>query len=188
MERNSEPNFILPDLVESEKYLKVLQWENEKVSECRLSVLHKTSEEMNHESLNKDIRRYQFCKTTPDIKRYTKKFRMIENFILPALNCGKYGRLLQWENKEAGIFSVYYKHLNDGSWNAEDFRVFTDYQKIKNRTISEDISYSKSKRRFKTSLDDVRYVKQIKSFYRNVQRYQLMSKVYHIQIPKRNTI
>ena len=138
----------------------------------------------NPESLNKKVGCNQFCENGPNLKCIYKKGRMIENFILPALNSEKYGKLLQWVDKEAGIFNVYYGHQND-NWNKEDFRVFMDYAKFKNMDSSEDMCYySRSKRRFREALRKIKYVKIITPFLKNVLCVQLLPRVYHIQSPK----
>ncbi|GBM91981.1 hypothetical protein AVEN_267407-1, partial [Araneus ventricosus] len=51
--------------------------------------------------------------------------RLIQDFIVPALDEETYGDLLAWDS-EPGVFKIKWTHKARSSWTEEDSRVFID--------------------------------------------------------------
>lgn len=50
--------------------------------------------------------------------------RLIEDFLLPALNDEKYGDLLKWIDRDKRYFSIRWSHKNAAKWTLADTAVF----------------------------------------------------------------
>ena len=111
-----------------------------------------------------------------------KRKNILQNFILPALESEKYGNLLRWENKEAGIFTLYWKSMKDVTWNYEYHRVFIDYDKQRNRySPKSPYYYTKSKGRFRCALNKSGDFKELRNLDKNVKRYQFCKNMSNLK-------
>ncbi|XP_067142182.1 uncharacterized protein [Centruroides vittatus] len=101
---------------------------------------------------------------------------IIEHFIIPSLKRKTFGKLLQWENEESGIFRLRWSHKSGSKWNKRKFEVFTAWDVVKGRTNEDEGNYyTSSKGRFRSALNRLKakvvFIKsKEKSKYR---RYQL---------------
>ncbi|CAL1278699.1 unnamed protein product [Larinioides sclopetarius] len=103
--------------------------------------------------------------------------RLLEDFIIPALDSGKYGNKLYWLNKEKRIFRIYWSHKNAAKWTMDDTVVFQDWDKLKGHYKPEGRNYFMcSKQRFRAALYKLSpYVRQLKCPEKFHRDYQLIT-------------
>ncbi|GBN56937.1 hypothetical protein AVEN_13199-1 [Araneus ventricosus] len=101
--------------------------------------------------------------------------RLLEDFIIPALDSEKYGNKLYWLNKEKRIFRIYWSHKNAAKWTSEDTRVFQDWDRLKGHYKPEGRNYFMcAKQRFRAALYKLsKYVRQLKCSEKFHRDYQL---------------
>ncbi|GBO27685.1 hypothetical protein AVEN_68699-1 [Araneus ventricosus] len=63
------------------------------------------------------------CCRMCDIEESETNIRLIQDFIVPALDEETYGDLLAWDS-EPGVFKIKWTHKARSSWTEEDSRVF----------------------------------------------------------------
>lgn len=103
--------------------------------------------------------------------------RLVEDFLLPALNDQRYGDLLKWEDKEKLHFSIRWSHKNAAKWSLSDTQVFQDWDRMKGHFHPEVKGYyMQAKQRFRAALYKLNTVKKLKSEDKHVKKYQLVDK------------
>ncbi|XP_055949992.1 interferon regulatory factor 7-like isoform X3 [Argiope bruennichi] len=103
--------------------------------------------------------------------------RLLDDYIIPALNSGTYKSKLYWLNKEKGIFRIYWSHKNAAKWQSEDTIVFQDWDRLKGHFKPEGKNYFMcAKQRFRAALYKLSpYVKQLKCPEKFHRDYQLVA-------------
>ncbi|GFY72543.1 IRF tryptophan pentad repeat domain-containing protein [Trichonephila inaurata madagascariensis] len=101
--------------------------------------------------------------------------RLVEDFLVPALNSEKYGDLLKWLNKEEKIFSIKWSHKNASNWQHHDTIVFQDWDKLKGHFRPERKGYyMQAKQRFRAALYKLDTVKRLEPLDKSQNVYQLI--------------
>lgn len=77
---------------------------------------------------------------------------LIEDYIIPSLKTKQFGKLLEWEDEENGIFRVRWSHKSGSAWEESYFTVFTTWDILKGRTEKDEHYYTNSKGRFRSAL------------------------------------
>lgn len=113
--------------------------------------------------------------------------RLVEDFLLPALNDQRYGDLLKWEDKEKLHFSIRWSHKNAAKWSLDDTQVFQDWDRMKGHFHPEVKGYyMQAKQRFRAALYKLNTVKKLKSEDKHVKKYQLVDKYqFMLENPKK---
>lgn len=101
--------------------------------------------------------------------------RLIKDFIVPALDDQRYGKLLRWTNKEKGIFCIGWSHKNASNWQHHDTIVFQDWDKMKGHYRPEKKGYfMAAKQRFRAALYKLPTVVKLNPKDRTINMYQLV--------------
>ncbi|XP_054715470.1 uncharacterized protein LOC129224947 [Uloborus diversus] len=101
--------------------------------------------------------------------------RLIEDFLLPALNEQKYGDLLKWVDKDKCYFSIRWSHKNAAKWTLADTAVFQDWDKLKGHYHPEIKGYyMQAKQRFRAALYKLNTVIKLPCEDKHVKKYQLI--------------
>ncbi|XP_015927398.1 uncharacterized protein [Parasteatoda tepidariorum] len=101
--------------------------------------------------------------------------RLIEDFLLPALDDGRYGELLKWIDKDNCYFSIRWSHKNAAKWSLDDTAVFQDWDKLKGHYHPEVKGYyMQAKQRFRAALYKLNSVRRLPCDDKHVKKYQLI--------------
>ncbi|XP_023213325.1 uncharacterized protein LOC111616129 [Centruroides sculpturatus] len=103
---------------------------------------------------------------------------LIEDFIIPSLQSGRFGKLLKWDDEKNRIFKVSVCHKRSGEWSEEDCRVFVEWDRLNKREDkTEKNFYTNSRGRFINALNRLKEkVKQMPSPLKKKYRlYQLIN-------------
>ncbi|KAG8190387.1 hypothetical protein JTE90_022030 [Oedothorax gibbosus] len=101
--------------------------------------------------------------------------RLIEDFLLPALNDQRYGELLKWVDRDKRHFSIRWSHKNAAKWTLADTAVFQDWDKLKGHYRPEIKGYyMQAKQRFRAALYKLSSVRKLPCEDKHVKKYQLM--------------
>ncbi|XP_035216485.1 uncharacterized protein LOC118189894 isoform X2 [Stegodyphus dumicola] len=101
--------------------------------------------------------------------------RLIEDFLLPALNDERYGDLLKWIDRDKRYFSIRWSHKNAAKWTLADTAVFQDWDKLKGHYHPEIKGYyMQAKQRFRAALYKLNTVRKLPCEDKHVKKYQLV--------------
>ncbi|GFU78666.1 IRF tryptophan pentad repeat domain-containing protein [Trichonephila clavipes] len=101
--------------------------------------------------------------------------RIIEGFLVPALDNETYGEALKWVDKVRRIFSIKWSHKNSSNWSHGDTQVFQDWDKLKGHYHPENKGYHmQAKQRFRAALYKLDTVIRLESHDKSVNIYQLI--------------
>ncbi|XP_067142076.1 uncharacterized protein [Centruroides vittatus] len=84
--------------------------------------------------------------------------RLIDDFLLPALNDRTYGNELKWIDESQRLFAIYWPRISPRSHpNDRGFKIFKDWDRMKGRPAPSDTpELVKSRQRFKAALRKLR--------------------------------
>ncbi|GFU18505.1 IRF tryptophan pentad repeat domain-containing protein [Nephila pilipes] len=103
------------------------------------------------------------------------KKRLVQDFLIPALDSRKYGEYLEWVDHEQKIFRLLWNHKNGADWNENDAVVFVEWDKLKNRYKPGDVAYfMQSKQRFRAALHKLDNIREIKMGQKKIRVYQIV--------------
>ncbi|GFT12876.1 IRF tryptophan pentad repeat domain-containing protein [Nephila pilipes] len=105
----------------------------------------------------------------------TRGRRLVQDFLLPALEDKKYGKLLEWIDRDKQVFGLVWSHKNASNWTFSDTIVFQDWDKLKGHYRPEVKGYfMQAKQRFRAALYKLDSVKKINVKHKHLNVYQLV--------------
>ncbi|GFR01757.1 IRF tryptophan pentad repeat domain-containing protein [Trichonephila clavata] len=101
--------------------------------------------------------------------------RLVDDFLVPALEDQRYGDLLKWLDKENRIFKIGWSHKNGSHWRHQHTIVFQDWDKLKGHYRPELKGYfMQAKQRFRAALYKLETVKKLEQEDKSENIYQIV--------------
>ncbi|XP_054720910.1 muscle M-line assembly protein unc-89-like [Uloborus diversus] len=135
------------------------------------------TEELRHESDNviSEIDCLENLQENSAPSHKERKSRLVEDFLIPALNYKTYGDLLMWDPLNPSCFLLSWTHKAASAWNLEQAAVFAAWDEIKGRPVPKNrLDFVYSKQRMRAALKAAKNIEGVKGFG-GYRRYKILN-------------